>query len=986
MKNKYVKTLFLLLLFIGVVGSAQTVSGLVTSDDGPLPGATVIVKGTNNGTTADFDGNFTINAASDDVLVVSFVGFESQEIAIDGQDQITIFLAPDNELDEVVVTGYGSQKKKEITSAVAVVSEEEFNKGTINSATELLQGKVAGLSIYNRGGNPNGAPIIRLRGLSSIGSNIQPLVVIDGIVGGSLENLDPNDIESINVLKDGSAAAIYGTRGSSGVILVTTKKGKNKRTEFNYNGQFSTASPFDTVSVLSPEEFVAAGGTDLGSKTDWTQEVIRSTFTHIHNFSASGGHHDTTYRIAANLRDVEGILQNSGFEQFNARANFSSVAFNDRLRIDFNSSFTRRNQDNGFSEALRYAILYNPTAPIYGADSPFPFNSDQFGGYFESLGLFDAFNPVSIVNQNQNTGNRLEFNYGLNLNYRFSDSFSANFNLAQQESKFSNKIYYPTTSHFRGNATSPIRKGRADLFEEKNRFKLAELYGTYSDTFDQVDLSFTGGYSFQQFNAEGFFFSLQDFPDNSLDYINAIQASQDLNTDQNINAFSYLSPDERIIAFFGRLNLTIDEGIFVNASIRQEGSSKLGENNRWGTFTAFGAGVDLNRYLELNNVDLLKIRVGYGVTGSLPRDNGLFLDGRGISQNSPGGGFATSLTRVANPDLKWEEKGELNLGIEFATPRLSATLDLYNRDIKDFILLRTIEAIGGVDEQFQNAGNINTKGLELSVNYDIVDQDNLTYNAGVVLSSYESVLEDYILDREVRSNLGAPGQNSTPLVRVFKGEPIGQIWGPVFEGVQDGNPVFSDLNEDGVLKTDSGNALDDDVDFAVLGNGIPDLELGWTNQLTVGDWSFNAFFRAAFGHSLVNTFRAFYEPRLASQSSYNYVTTDLAVDGLTTARFSSLYVEKADFFKLDNATVNYSFDTSNWAGIDSLNLSLNGQNLFVISNYSGLDPEPSIQDAGAAGNGGEIDINNPDVLSPGIDRRTNYFASRTFTLGVNLKF
>lgn len=379
--------------------------------------------------------------------------------------------------------------------------------------------------------------------------------MIDGIVGGSLENLDPNDIESINVLKDGSAAAIYGTRGSSGVILVTTKKGKNKRTEFNYNAQFSTASPFDTVNVLSPEEFVAAGGTNLGSKTDWINEVIRPTFTHIHNFSAAGGHHDTAYRIAANLRDVEGILKNSGFEQFNARANFSSIAFNDRLSIDFNSSFTRRDQDNGFSEALRYAVLYNPTAPVFGADSPFPFNSEQFGGYFESLGLFDAFNPVSIVDQNTNTGNRLEFNYGLNLNYRFSDTFSANFNLAQQESKFSNKIYYPTTSHFRGNATSPIRKGRADFFEEKKRFKLAELYGTYSNTFDQVDLTFTGGYSFQQFNTEGFFFSLRDFPENSLDYINAIQASQDLNTDQNINAFSFLSPDERIIAFFGRLNL-----------------------------------------------------------------------------------------------------------------------------------------------------------------------------------------------------------------------------------------------------------------------------------------------------------------------------------------------------------------------------------------------------------------------------------------------
>ncbi|MDB9910822.1 SusC/RagA family TonB-linked outer membrane protein [Flavobacteriaceae bacterium] len=974
------KTFFTaLLLTVGLVTSAQTVTGIVTSDDGPLPGATVVVKGTSNGVSTDFDGNFSINAPADAILEVSFVGFSTQDVSVNGQDNLTITLATDNELDEVIVTGYGSQKKKEITSAVAVVGEEDFNKGTINSATELLQGKVAGLSIYNRGGNPNSQATIRLRGISSIGSNVQPLVVIDGIIGGSLQNLDPNDIESINVLKDGSAGSIYGTRGSSGVILVTTKKGKNQKTTFNYNGQLATSSAFKTVNVLTADEFRAAGGTDLGSDTDWINEVIRNSVTQIHNFSATGGHHETTYRISANLRDVDGILTNSGFDQFNARANFSSKAFNEKLKIDFNSSFTRRNQQNGFAEALRYAVLYNPTAPVLGVDSPFPFNSDQFGGYFESLGLFDSFNPVAIANLNQNNGNLIEFNYGLNLNYSFSDTFSLNLNIAQQESKYSNKIYYPTTSHFRGNATSPIRKGRAEFYENKNRFKLAELYGTYDNTFGVVDLTFTGGYSFQQFNFEDFSLGLGDFPNDDINFADAIENSQDLNTNQPIAANSNVSPDERIIAFFGRLNLTIDDAIFLNASIRREGSSKLGKDNRIAVLPAIGVGIDLNHYLELNNVELLKIRLGYGTTGSLPSQNGLDLDGRIVTENSPTGGFSTQLVRAANPDLKWESKGEINFGVEFNTNRFAATLDLYNRDIKDFILLRTIENIGGVNQQYQNAGNINTKGVELALNYDFVKKDAITYNAGIVLSSYETVLEEYITPREVRSNLGAPGQNDTPLIRVFTGEPIGQIWGPVYDSVDaDGNPVFKDLNGDGVLKTDSGNALDDDVDFAVLGNGIPDLELGWTNQLSFGKWSVNAFFRAAFGHSLVNTFRAFYEPRLSSQSSYNYVTSELAVPGLTTARFSSLYVEKADFFKLDNLTVNYAINTDKWKSIDGLDLSLNGQNLFVITGYTGLDPEPALVD--------NIDPDNLDVLSPGIDRRTNYFASRTFTFGVNLKF
>ena len=257
MKNIYVKTIVCLTFLLGVTVQAQIVSGLVTSDDGPLPGATIVVKGTNNGTTADFDGNFSINAGEADVLVISFVGFTTQEVAVGGQDQITVYLQADNELEEVVVTGYGSQRSKEITSAVVKVDQEEFNRGTINNANQLLQGKVAGLSIYNRGGDPNGAGVVRLRGISTVGANVQPLVVIDGIIGASLDNVDPADIETINVLKDGSAAAIYGSRGSAGVILVTTKRGKDGKAQFEYNGQFALSTIADTIEVLTADEFTS---------------------------------------------------------------------------------------------------------------------------------------------------------------------------------------------------------------------------------------------------------------------------------------------------------------------------------------------------------------------------------------------------------------------------------------------------------------------------------------------------------------------------------------------------------------------------------------------------------------------------------------------------------------------------------------------------------------------------------------------------------
>jgi TonB-dependent starch-binding outer membrane protein SusC len=974
-KNQFKAFLSALLFFVGVGMYAQSVSGTVTSEDGPLPGATVVVKGTTNGTTTDFDGNFTIAASADAILEVSFVGFTTQEVAVGGQDQITITLATDNKLEEVVVTGYGSQRQKEITSAVVKVDAEDFNKGNINDASQLLQGKVAGLQVYNRGGDPNAAATIRLRGISTVGANAQPLVVVDGVIGASLANVDPSDIESINVLKDGSAAAIYGSRGSSGVILVTTKSGKEGKVQFNYNGQLGVTSALNTVDIMTAQEFVAAGGTNLGSDTDWVDEVTRQALTSIHNFSAAGGHGETSYRISANFRDVEGVLISSDFQQFNTRLNFTTKAFNDKLTINFNSALTKREQNNGSSESMKYAVLYNPTAPIYGVDSPYQFASEQFGGYFETLGLFDSYNPVSIANQQINQGDKTEVNYSVNLNYKVSDAITVNGNFANQVSKYSNKLYNPTTLLRGGNATSPLRKGLAEFYDQTYSFKLAELYGNYNANFGNTKLVLTAGYSFQQQNFEDHFMSLGDFPDNSLDYVNAIEYSQDLLNSGLIGANSNKSPDDRIIAFFGRANVTIDDAIFINASIRREGSTKLGADEQWGIFPAIGVGVDLNKYLN-TGADKFKVRVGYGVTGALPGPNGLSQQIRNFTYSGGQGGGSSSPSRDANPTLKWEEKAETNLGIEYRRGKWDATLDLYTRDISDFILERTVDVtLYPTGRRYENAGKLNTKGVELALNYEVNDM----YTTGLVLSSYSTTLDEYVLDAEMRGNLGAPGQNATAVVRVKEGEEIGQIWGPVFESVSGGNPVFADINNDGEVIAAQDKALEANVDMQELGNGIPDLELGWTNQIAFGDWTINAFFRGAFGHSLVNTFRAFYEPRLSTQGSYNFVNTELAQEGLTTARFSSLYVEKADFFKLDNLTVTRNFDMSNSDAFDSIQVSLNAQNPLVFTSYTGLDPEPALIDIGENGGGS-------DVLSPGLDRRNSYFAARSFTLGVNIKF
>ena len=966
MKNLLKMGVALAFLFSGVL-SAQQISGNISDETGPLPGATVVVAGTSTGVVADFDGNYSISANSGDVLVFSFVGYSAQEVTVGNQTTIDIVLIASNELEEVLVTGYGSQQQKEITSAVVSVGEESFNKGAINDASQLLQGKVAGLTIYNRGGNPNSGSVIRLRGLSTIGANSSPLVVVDGVVGASLGNVDPSDIESINVLKDASAAAIYGSRGSSGVILVTTKKGGVGKTELTYNGQFTSSGVLNQIDVMSPGEFIAAGGRDLGSQTDWLDEVTRDAFSMIHNVSASGGNGKSSYRVSANLRENEGILLNSGFDQFNTRLNFTTSALNDKLKIEFSSSFTQRDQKNGFNESLRYATLYNPTAPVFAVDAPYAFNGAQFGGYFETLGLFDSYNPVSIINQNLNNGEGRTLNYGVNLTYNVSDNITAYFRSAAQSSDYANRVYYRTTSLWNGAADSPVRKGSAEFFEQNSDFQLNELYATWRKSNDNMTMAVTAGYSYQKENFNQVFFSLGDFPGDQIDYIDAIEYSQDLLNSGQIGASSDRNPDTEIDAFFARVNLTFNNNIFLNASLRREGSTKLGADNRYGTFPAIGLGADLNSFLDLNGVQQLKARVSYGVTGNLPAGIGLSQEIRGWSWGGgDSAGGSTNLLRAANPDLKWEEKSELNFGVDLTMDRFTASLDIYQQTSKDFIINRVVDAaVYGFDRRFENAGQISSDGFELALNYDVTPN----WNTGLVLSSNKVVLDEYVQDADKFGNLGAPGQNSTFVTRVKVGEEIGQLWGPVWDGtVTNGSQNFKDVNGDGQLVVGQNNALDENVDFEVLGNGIPDLEVGWSNQITLGDYTINAFFRGAFGHSLVNTFRAFYEPRVGSQKSYNYINTELANSEIKNANFSSLYVEEADFFKLDNLTISRPLT-------DNINLSLNVQNAFVITSYTGSDPEPAL-----------FDLLDGNPLAPGIDRRNSYYSSRSFTLGLNVKF
>ncbi len=984
MRQRLLKYIFPVICLVGLtfgqaVAQDRQISGKVTDSetgDG-LPGVNVLEVGTSNGTVTDLNGNYSISVGSNASLSYSFVGYAVQTIAVGSRAVIDVALDLDvQSLNEVVVVGYGTQEKKELTSAVTNLNEEDFNRGNVNSPAQLLQGKVPGLSIYNKGGNPNSSATIRLRGISTVGANTEPLVVIDGVIGASLDNVDPNDIESINVLKDGSGAAIYGSRGSSGVILVTTKSGaRGKGVTASYNGYVSAASVARQQPVFTASEYIAAGGNDLGAVTDWQDEVTRTGVSNVHNIAISGGSEATTFRLSTNFRNVNGILEKSGFDQINARANINHRALDDKLQIGFNMALTNRESNFSFNEALRYAVLYNPTAPI----------TFDNGEYFQAI-LFDNFNPVAILEQNINEGKRKNLNFNAKIDYEVVEDLIFTANYAQQYTNNLNGEYYSRNSLFRG----LNRGGLARRFTSDSKFTLFETYGTYSKGFGSVDMSVSGGYSFQQDEYEDYFIELGNFPSDALGYHALENAGDRLSgIAANVNINSNVSPNNRIIAFFGRANFTFDDAIFVNASVRREGSTKLGANEQWGIFPSAGLGVDLNKYLQLSGVDILKLRVGYGVTGSLPSQSGLAQDLYGYSFQ---GGGQVSLTRDANPDLKWEQKSEINVGVDFGLgSKLSGSLELYTRNISDFILERAVPTdLYPSGTRFENVGELKTNGIEFALNYTSVKAGDLSWTPGVVLSSYKTTLESFIegLERQVRGSLGAPGQNSTNMIRVAVGEEIGQIWGPVFSGEVDGEgrPVMTDLNGDGQLITDQGSALAENGDFQELGNGIPDLEIGWTNQITYKNWDLNAFFRGAFGHSLVNTYRAFYEPLdLGAINSYNRISTDKAVDGITQAQFSSLYVEKAGFFKLDNVTLGYNFIPANNKAIGNIRLYATAENVFVITDYTGIDPEPVLQDFGAIDNGGFLGT-TPDVLAPGIDRRNNYFTARTFTFGVNIGF
>lgn len=968
--KKYLLMLLSAFFVLSVWAQERKVTGTVTDGETgeTVPGANVIEKGTTNGSTTDLDGNFSLSVQDGATLVVSFVGYRQMEIAVGSRSVIDVNLELDvAQLSEVVVVGYGTQEKKEITSAVASVSAEEFNQGNVSDPTQLLQGKVAGLAISRPGGDPNGGYSIRLRGLSTFGGNSEPLIVIDGVIGASLDNIDPNDIESMDILKDGSAAAIYGTRGSSGVILITTKSGKKGQVTADYNAFVAIEDVANKIDVLSGRDFVAQGGSDLGGSTNWFDELTQIGVSHTHNVSLSGGTANTSYRASVNFRDRQSVAEGHGFNRLNTRINVSHQMFDNRVRLTFSGSIANRKETEVPLQAFRYALIFNPTAPVLDE------TATQFGGYFQNPDNFDFFNPVAIINQNRAEEIKRNILTSYGLEFDITDDLTFNARYSQDRESILSGFYTSRFSLFGGGLgeNGIAGRGTSDDFDD-----LFETTLNYNTTFNDIfDVSLLGGYSYQERRGQGFGVTVNNFQFDGFGFDN-LNAAIDRRGNQT--GLGSGRSEDRIISYFGRLNLNIDGTYFFSASLRNEGYTGFGENNKRANFFALSGGAELTNLISVGGINSLKIRASYGETGNLPPSPYLSLarvnvvglvevDGRELLTYGP--------QSNPNPNLSWETKKEFNIGADFSLLdyKLNGTIDYYNRTTSDLLFFSPVPVPPNVfNNTWLNLGEMENSGVELALSYT-VESGDLTWTPSINGTYYNTNVLKSLSNDEVSNseffigNPGSPGQNDDRVIRVAEGERIGDLWGPTFLGVdEDGNYIFEDLNNDGVI---------DLADESVVGNGLPDFDLGINNTLTYKNWDLNIFLRGSFGHDIYNQFRGFYENRDAGSNTWNSVITDKTDVNITdTPEFSSLYVEKGDFLRLDNMTIGYTLPANDI--FKKLRLYFSGQNLFTITDYAGLDPEVRYVDTG--------DNDNP--LAPGIERRDSFFTTYTLTFGFNMTF
>ncbi len=966
----------MLMLFPAMIFAQMKVSGIVTdgTTNEPLPGVNIQVVGTTQGTTSDFDGKYILdNVKNGSELEFSFIGYETQKIAVTSSNVNVVMKEDAQALDEVVIIGYGSTTKKDATGSVASISEKDFNEGSIVTPAGLITGRVAGVNITTDG-SPGGGSAIRIRGGSSLDASNDPLIVVDGLpisnstTGGArsiLSSINPNDIESFSVLKDASATAIYGSRASNGVIIITTKKGKSTfQASYDLKVGFETLA--NQIEVFSADKFrtliaereaLGQSGNDsslLGNaNTDWQKEIFQNVMTLENNFSVSGSVKDKLpARLSLGYADVPGLIKTSNFGRGNIGLALNPKFFKDHLQVNLkaNTNFEKNRFEPG--GVLGTALIMDPTQPVYDATSP-------FGGFFEyqSSGSPEGGprNPVANIHQFENRTNvlrsygNIEFNY--KLHFLPEMNLVLNLGLDHSKGKGTQLRSKESIQGFRANNSSPFLGGESSFTSERNN-KLLDTYFNYKKELNKLGFELTGGYSYQSFISEGY-------------------SSGNL-VDPNHEDDISIDPELRLIGFFGRTNITFNDKYLLTLSYRRDGTSRFSSENRWGNFpaAAFAWNMSDENFLKDSKaINNLKLRLGWGITGQqdIPASYAYLnriVTGNNVSQYLFGGTpYIVPLPQVISNNLKWEETTTYNAGLDYGLfdDKLSGSLDVYMKESRDLLSNAPIpDGSNFSNYMYQNIGKFISKGIEFSIGTDLFKKENFVWDVNYNINLNQTKIDELAYDAPIRHN-GVGIKTGDEISLHQEGFAPSSFW--VYKQLYNeaGNPIegaFVDRNRDGIIN---------DSDRYIYQKPAADITMGLQSNINVGKLDVSFALRASLGNYVYNSIAAkSVYSRMKEQTALANITTNVlntnfeSVENLS--YLSDYYVENASFLKFDNFTMGYTFEELK-VNLESIRLWGGVQNVYTLTKYSGLDPE----------------------VFGGVDN-TIYPRPRTFMFGANVKF
>ena len=972
-------------LFCSTVAMAQAqVSGVIRDAQGePLVGVSVVEAGTQNGTVTDANGRYTLKVKQGAKLNVSYIGFVGQTITA-GQN---VTLQEDNtSLNEVVVVGYGTMRRKDVTSSITTVQSKDLNTGVFTDPASMLQGKVAGLVVTSTG-DPNGTPSITLRGASSLrGDAMSPYYVIDGIPGVDISMVAPDDIESIDVLRDASATAIYGSKAANGVIIITTKSGQEGRTNVSYNAYVAFDKVAKTLDMASAQQLKdvadahGIAGFDGGASTDWQKEVLRTGFSHNHNLSINGGNTQTKYMASLNYMDHDGVIRGTNMNRVNARALLTTSVLKDRLTLSLGVNAMQgkhegvRSGDDGASvlDAMNY---FSPTNPIYDEDGGW-YNTREKGNY----------NPLSMINENRSETIWKRMQYIGKASLKIIDGLVWNMNYS-----FSNRQSTYSSYDSSKNQIDMGYTGIAHRNTYKGQDQTFETYLNYDLTFAKVHrLGLMAGYTWEERESgDGFGLTVRNFYNDELSWHNLYYAAS-MNFPSDVN--SGIQENIRNISFYGRVNYSYNSRYMLQATIRRDGSSVFGKNHRWGTFPSVSVAWNITEedFMKNQNIfDQLKLRVGYGVSG-----------------NAMGFGAYTALQRYiadgvftydgetmrtlradgnANPDLKWESTGMFNVGLDFAFlgSRLNGSIEFYNKKTWDLIWdYRVSTALYPYGLMKANVGDITNRGIEFTLNAIPVKTKDFQWQTTINLSHNKNRVDklhnaQYSVDYEDKADANIVGMSSFNMAacqRIMEGEALGTFWTLEWAGYNaDGISTY--YVHDPVTNERTGEVTTNPTitDRTKVGCAQPKLTYGWNNTLNYKNWSLTAFFQGMLGNKIMNTTRIQYSNKTLYSGGKNVLS-----EAITNPNFwsdgnanhpSDYYLEDGSYLRLANLTLGYTFDKlGGW--VKNINLYATANNLFTITGYKGIDPEVNL--------GG---------IEPGMDLRQSFYPhTRSFIFGAKINF